>query len=316
MRIAYFVIVISFLLSCSENKINTVTSIGGLDSLTTATDSVNVGQTGTEKAQYSKIMENIRIKDYFPFMDNLVMKLDTFPDRHLTEHILVHANPWILDSLIATDYYQQKADGKFLYNQADYIILHKDDSLLVPDSSATASLHKKLNSIRIDVNVPEFKLRLLQDNDTLFTTTVRVGRNTTKYLALAGRKVDLRTPIGSGEVVRIARIPYFIDPETGKRYDSTRRDDYRYTKMPIIPWIEPSINGIRYGTLIHPTTNPRTLGKAVSNGCIGTTEAAGWVIYYHAPVGTKVTFRYDRKVVNEQGDSIVLNDIYKRDSNK
>lgn len=80
--------------------------------------------------------------------------------------------------------------------------------------------------------------------------------------------------------------------------------------MPIIPWIEPSINGIRYGALIHPTTNPETLGKAYSHGCVGTTEQDAWFIYYNAPIGTPVFFRYDLTVIQPSGDILFLKDIY------
>ena len=87
-------------------------------------------------------------------------------------------------------------------------------------------------------------------------------------------------------------------------------DDEHFTKMPIIPWLEPSINNIRYGAMIHPTTNPKTLGKAYSHGCVGLTEADAWKVYYNAPIGTKVIFRYDLQVLNEKGDTILLQDIY------
>ena len=80
--------------------------------------------------------------------------------------------------------------------------------------------------------------------------------------------------------------------------------------MPQIPWIETEINGIRNGQMIHPTTNPKSLGKAYSNGCIGTKEADAWVIYYHAPLGTKVKIRYDLETYEEGMVISVLKDIY------
>ena len=82
------------------------------------------------------------------------------------------------------------------------------------------------------------------------------------------------------------------------------------TKLPQIPFIETKINGIRNGQLIHPTTNPITLSKAYSNGCIGTTEADAWVIYYYAPINTKVKIRYNLNVTNEKGGVIILKDVY------
>ena len=81
-------------------------------------------------------------------------------------------------------------------------------------------------------------------------------------------------------------------------------------KLPAIPWIEPAINGIRLGQLIHPTTNLATLNKASSNGCIGLRESDAWYVYYYAPLGTKVVFRYDLQVKDENGNVIQLDNIY------
>jgi len=85
--------------------------------------------------------------------------------------------------------------------------------------------------------------------------------------------------------------------------------------LPQIPFLETEINGMRNGQLIHPTTNPITLEKAYSNGCIGTKEADAWVIYYYAPVGTKIAIRYDLNIKDSMGKKIVLKDIYKQNSN-
>jgi L,D-transpeptidase ErfK/SrfK len=190
------------------------------------------------------------------------------------------------------------------------VILHRGDSLLIPDSALVNKISNKLKTTTLDLNIPEFKLRLLQEGDTILVSTVRVGKNKEEYLSLAGHTVDLRTPIGQGEIIRIERNPYYINPDDGKRYDSTRRDDGQYTKMPIIPWLEPTINGIRYGDMIHATTNINTLGKASSHGCIGTSESDAWVIYYNSPLGTKVTFRYDLILKGNHNDTIQLKDIY------
>jgi L,D-transpeptidase ErfK/SrfK len=81
--------------------------------------------------------------------------------------------------------------------------------------------------------------------------------------------------------------------------------------MPQIPWLEPAINGQRYGQMIHPTTNPRSLGKPASNGCIGLSEADAWKLYFYAPLGTKVHIRYDLQEINAAGDTIRYEDIYR-----
>lgn len=53
-----------------------------------------------------------------------------------------------------------------------------------------------------------------------------------------------------------------------------------------IPSILPHFNW-----LIHGTAQLETLGKADSNGCIGTSESDAWVMKYHLPRGTKIKNR-------------------------
>lgn len=263
----------------------------------------------TQPLTFVKVPRDIKMKNYFSFLDSLVARYDTLSVK-LTEHAIVHSNPWILDSLRDSDYYIQKKKGFFLYDQAEKVILHKSDSLVIPDSAAICAIDKKLKSTLIDLNIPEFTLHLIQLSDTILVCKARVGRNQDKYLAIVGHVVDLRTPIGKGEIVGIEKTPIYINPETGERYELTKRDDGRTTKMPIIPSLEPSIFKRRYGKLIHATTNPNSLGKAYSHGCIGTTEADAWTVYYNSPIGTKVIFRYDLKIRNPNGDTILLKDIY------
>ena len=71
------------------------------------------------------------------------------------------------------------------------------------------------------------------------------------------------------------------------------------------------VDGQRLGDLIHPTTNPKTLSKAYSNGCVGLKEADAWYVYYYAPLGTRVVFRYELRPVREEGDTLTLRDIYR-----
>ncbi len=144
----------------------------------------------------------------------------------------------------------------------------------------------------------------------LYEFPVRVGRNEKKYLEMSGRVQDLKTKTGEGIVFKHVRSPRYVNPVNNHEYFVTNRDDKSVTKLPQIPFIETEINGVRNGQLIHPTTNPVSLGKAYSNGCIGTKEADAWVIYYYAPILTNIKIRYDLKVVNKEGDSIILNDVY------
>lgn len=253
---------------------------------------------------------DITMKHYFTFLDSVISKHPELSKTGLGEYILIHHNPWILDSIRSFDYYVQKKKGKFIYDLSQQIIFRKGDSIILPDSIAFAPTIHRLKSAQIDLNIPEYRLRVIEEGDTILTIPVRVGRNSEEYLELVGQLVNLRTPRGKGEIVKVLRAPIFYDLHTGAKYEKTKRDDGRYTIMPAIPSLEPSINGIRYGYMLHATTNINTLGKAYSHGCIGMSEADAWSIYYNAPVGTKVNFRYDLNVVNHHRDTLFLKDIY------
>lgn len=257
------------------------------------------------------IEEDVKVAEYFTFIEKLVQQYDTLTPYELDEYLLVHANNWIIDSLANTDYYYQKALGNFLEDPNAVVLFKQGDTLHIPNPSTAAQLRENLEAITIDVNIPEYKLRILQGEEVLHSFPVRVGQNRSKYLAMAGRDVRLSTHRGEGEIVRINRKPDFINPANNKYYKVTRRDDGKVTKLPNIPWIEPELNGQRFGQLIHPTTNLKTLGKAYSNGCIGMRESDAWRVYFHAPLGTRVVFRYDLEITNEDGTIQELKDIYK-----
>lgn len=257
------------------------------------------------------VVENdICVGDYFSFMDSITTAYDSVVNYPLSEHLLVHANPWIIDTLANTDYYRMIEKDSFVYDQGDCLVLREGDSLKIPDSLLAGRILKGFQNTFIDINIPEYKLRIFQDSSELFSFPIRVGQNRKRYLAMGERVTDLRTKTGSGTIVRHARDPDYYNPTTGRRFHLTRRDDQKTTLMPQIPWIETEINGMRYGQMIHPTTNPKTLGKAYSNGCIGTKEADAWVIYYYAPLGTEIHIRYDLKAKDSIGGEIELEDIY------
>ncbi|ARV07099.1 L,D-transpeptidase [Polaribacter sp. SA4-10] len=257
------------------------------------------------------INSDISVENYFQFLDSIVLKYDSITSYKLTEHLLVRANPWIIDSLKNTDYYTMKEKDSFVYNQKKMVVLKKGATLILPSINSVKKMLTSFENTKIDVNIPEYKLRIFENSKELFNFSVRVGRNEKKYLKMAGRILDLRTKTGKGKIVRHERFPDFYNPVNGYQYYVTKRDDKKVTKLPQIPFIETEINGVRYGQLIHPTTNPVTLGKASSNGCIGTNESAAWVIYYYAPINTKITIRYDL-IVNDlgNGNNLILKDIY------
>lgn len=252
----------------------------------------------------------ITIENYFQFIDSIVEKYNSITSYELNEHLLVRANPWIIDTLKNTDYYIRKDKGQFVENQKKIVVLHKGDSIYLPDLAIVTRINKSFQNTIIDINIPEYKLRIYEDSTMLYEFLVRVGRDEKKYLKMAGRILDLKTKTGLGKIVRHIRNPDYYNPVNGKRYFVTRRDDNEITKLPQIPFLETEINGVRNGQLIHPTTNPVTLGRSYSNGCIGTDEADAWVIYYYAPMNTKINIRYDLNVYNENEEEIILNDIY------
>lgn len=253
---------------------------------------------------------DIPMRRYFEFWDTLVRKYDSLLPYPVSEHLLVRANPWIIDSLENTDYYRMIERGQFVYDQSKLAVLKKGDTIYIPGQEEASQFLAEQQQITLDLNIPEFQLRILRGSDTLYTFPVRVGQNRRRYLAMSKRITDLRTTTGTGSIVYINKNPIYINPVDNKVYKETRRDDGVRTRLPRIPWIEPEFNGHRPGHFIHPTTNPVTLGKAYSNGCVGTREADAWRIYYYAPVGTRVVFRYDLDIPGPQGDTLHLRDIY------
>ncbi|MBK8557934.1 MAG: L,D-transpeptidase [Lewinellaceae bacterium] len=261
--------------------------------------------------EFYLLKDTVLVRGYFPFMDQLVDQLDSSHAYPLSEHQLVRYNPWLLDTLANTDYYRRMERGEFVYDQRRLPVLFPGDTLYIPDSLSAQAIQAQINRSWLDINIPEFRLRVVDSLDTLFTFPVRAGQNKSRYQAELNRVADLRTRTGRGTIVRINRAPdYFTDPHTGKRFTTTLRDDGRRTKMPLVPWLEPEINGVRLGQMIHPTTNPGSLEKPYSNGCIGCNEADAWYIYYFAPLGTRVVIRYDTQVVLANGDTLNLPDIY------
>ena len=257
-----------------------------------------------------EIKKNVAISNYFEYLDSIVFKYDSLTSYKLTEHLLVRANPWIIDTLQNTDYYRMMARDSFVYDQKKMIALAKGSLMVIPDSIQAKTLLSQFQKTTIDINIPEFKLRIYEDTIQLYEFPIRVGRNEKKYLKMSGRVQDLKTKTGEGYIVNYVRDARYANPVNNHEYFVTNRDDKKVTKLPRIPFIETEINGLRYGQLIHPTTNPKSLGKAYSNGCIGTREGDAWIIYYHASINTAVKIRYDLNVVNEEGDTIVLKDIY------
>lgn len=259
---------------------------------------------------YIPVKEDIATKDYYRWVNRTVDSINAIWQLQLDEYVLVHANSWIIDSLRNTDYYYLKDQGIISKDPNIIRIIPKGVLLWVPDSLSIARFREDLSHTWLDLNIPEFKLRIIQYDSTIHEFPVRVGQNGERYMAMSGTVVDMRTHTGTGTIVRINRNPVFKNPKDNKAYEVTRRDDHIVTELPITPWIEPEINGIRYGQMIHPTTNLNTLGKAYSNGCIGLRESDAWSVYFYAPLGTKIVVRYDLLIPGPDSTQVRLPDIY------
>ena len=308
-RFFFFIIILTALFLSCVNKVQP-TSVAESNHILPETASSVGALDNYEYAQTIQVDKDISIKHYFKWMDSIVAGLNAKNDYEINEYILVHNNRWILDTLTKTDYYYLKEKGIFNEDSQALFALRKGQFLIIPDSLQTEEIKSQLQNTYIDLNIPEFKLRIIQDGQVAYKFPVRVGQNGTRFLAMANREVDLRTKPGVGAIIRVNKEPAFINPKDNHRYHVTRRDDGMVTKLPAIPWIEPAINGVSLGQLIQPTTNLETLEKAYSNGCIGLRESDAWTVYYYAPVGTKVLFRYDLSGIDDEGNTIHFKDIY------
>jgi hypothetical protein len=294
---------------CSDTPPAPDTSFSPPDTLLQIADTLHAVE--VPKGMTMAVARDVYVRDYFRWIHALVDSVNAHRNDPLDEYILAHANPWIIDSLRHTDYYFLRDErGIQSLDPTAHRLIEQGRELLIPDSAFARKIQFDLDHTWLDLNIPEFSLRIVQQDSVIATFPVRVGRNERRYLAMAGREVDLRTKPGVGRIVRVNREPVFINPRDNRRYSVTRRDDDVVTKLPNIPWLEPEVDGIRIGQLIHPTTNLSTLGKASSNGCIGLRESDAWSVYFFAPLGTEIIIRYDLVVEGPDGEPIHLPHIY------
>ncbi|XLS30666.1 L,D-transpeptidase [Flavobacteriaceae bacterium M23B6Z8] len=261
-------------------------------------------------SRWIKVKQEVRIENYFEYIDSLVCTIKISGSNKLREHHIAHQNAWIIDTLSSTDYYVKKLKDSFVFDQKKMIVLKEGDSIEIPGTKDINDLEQLFSMLYLDINIPEYRLRIYKSDSLLFSFPIRIGQNKKKYLAMSKRVTNLRTQTGTGKIVAHHKNPVYYNPVNMKRYKQTIRDDGQKTLLPRIPWLETEINGVRNGQMIHPTTNPVTLGKAYSNGCIGIKEQDAWIIYYFAPIGTPIYIRYDTVIETTDGKTIILEDIY------
>jgi L,D-transpeptidase ErfK/SrfK len=261
----------------------------------------------TKISMYDTVRSDVKVKHFFSYIEKLVAKYNDTLSYEINEYTLVNNNPWIIDSLAATDYYFNKNKGVEVMNQKEAVILHKNDVLKIPTQLQHYSIAENLAHNSIYINIPEYKLKIWNENALLIDAPIRVGRNESKYLKSIDKYTDLRTRTGTGVIYDTEKNPTWINPADNHKYTETTRDDKVRTKMPQTPSIRIKLNGVVTGQLIHATTNPATLGKAYSNGCLGTNEYDIWYIYYYCPPGTPIKIEYN---LATGGDQNTLEDIY------
>jgi hypothetical protein len=301
-----FLYLFSMILSgCRFEPAQTPKVVTGTDDVEQVAESLPV-----KNREYIETSQNVWVKNYFSWTNNFLDSINQGRNYRINEYVLVMANPFIKDSLRNSDYYVLKDKGKIQYDPKASLVLSKGTMLYIPDSLETWQFEKDIQNTRLDLNIPEFLLRVYRYEKVIDSFVVRVGKNKSAFLAMAGKELDLRTKTGKGKIVRINKTPLFINPVDNKRYKETKRDDGNVTQLPNIPWLEVELNGNRYGQMLHPTTNLKTTGKAASNGCIGLREADAWSLFLYAPLGTPVIIRYDLKIPGPDSTIIQLKDVY------
>lgn len=148
----------------------------------------------------------------------------------------------------------------------------------------------------IDINIPEYKLQIYAEGELIFKGPIGVGRT------------NHETPLGEYMVMNRIENPTW----------------YPKGKDPVLPgptnplgqyWLGLSIKG--YG--IHGNTNPASIGRLASSGCIRMKNEDIQYLYHLIQVGTSVTIRYQTLFLEQKSDEEpylrILQDVYGLGSN-
>ena len=97
-----------------------------------------------ETSRFIEVKSDVPVSHYFEAIDSLSSAIDSGFGIQLSEYELVHANRWILDTLMSFDYYTAKEQGRVIDDQKKCNVLKAGDELRVPNPI-------ELDSIRTSV---------------------------------------------------------------------------------------------------------------------------------------------------------------------
>jgi len=131
----------------------------------------------------------------------------------------------------------------------------------------------------IKVNIPAYRLTVYQNGEVYGSYPIAVG------------KPGNETPVGEFAIVRKVKNPVWYPPRGGAPVPSGPANPLGYR------WLEYRTPG--YG--IHGTSNPASIGHAVSLGCIRMNNRDVEALYEVLPVGTPVRIVYETVTVETDG---------------
>ncbi len=144
--------------------------------------------------------------------------------------------------------------------------------------------------VRVEINIPEFTLRVFRDDEVIRTFPVGVGRP------------GFPTPVGSFRVISKVEHPVWENPYLGpgvKRIGAgaenplgTRWIGFHATEQG------------EYG--MHGTDSPETVGKLSSHGCIRMRIPDAEALYQLVSVGTPVRITYETHRLESRDGQLIL----------
>jgi hypothetical protein len=146
------------------------------------------GSSLTSERSFHVVDDAVPIRAYFEYLDSVVASDSTLRGQPDAEHLLVRANPALIERLEDTDYYRMKDRGIESKDPQAEIALRRGDTLWIPSAAQIEALRDTFAATVLDLNIPEFTLRILKFGVTRYSFPVRVGQNRSRFLEMAGRE--------------------------------------------------------------------------------------------------------------------------------